>query len=167
MAPRSRRVAPAAEALPPSEAALYLPDGDVVVIDGRRFRIGKMRIGASLRFTDWVVKFMGRGAAFKATLDSFADPSAKAAAVNTMSVLSLLPEDDVAELVAIALSSDEQIDRAWVTEHWDLDWVLPLLAQFTEVNPLGKYMGAVGKVTANLTAQFTSLTPTNGTTRSP
>jgi hypothetical protein len=74
-----------------------------------------------------------------------------------LSILTLLPESDLAELVAIAISNDDAVDRAWVIEHWDLEWVLPLLAQFTATNPLGKYFEPLGKVLMNLQAQMPAL----------
>lgn len=178
--PPSRRggaaAAPAAPAAapPPSEAALYAPDADAVTIDGRRFRIGNMRIGPSLRFTALAVRLMARGEQAARAMLALENPADREAAGGTLSLLTLLPESDLAELVAIALSNDEAVDQAWVIEHWNMAWVLPLLVQFTEVNSIGSYFVPLGKVLVNLQTQMPELLTAaqapapqpNGTTRS-
>jgi hypothetical protein len=155
--------APAA-APPQSEAAFYAPDADAVTIDGRRFRLGNMRIGPSLRFTALAVRLMARGEQAARTMLAIENGTDREAAQTTFSLLTLLPESDLAELVAIALSNDEAVDQAWVIEHWNMDWVLPLLAAFTEYNAIGSYFKPLGKVLVNLQAQMPELM---GTTPSP
>jgi hypothetical protein len=152
--PRAPRAAPTSA--PPGEAALYAPDPDAVTIDGQRFRIGKMRIGPSLRFTELAVRLMARGEQAMRTMMTM-NGTERETAGSMLSILTLLPESDLAELVAIAISNDDAVDRAWVIEHWDLEWVLPLLAQFTATNPLGKYFEPLGKVLMNLQAQMPAL----------
>lgn len=152
---RPRRAAPPRPPQPPPVEAPPTgpdPDPDVFVVAGRTFRLGKMGIGPSIRFADWASKFIARGSVASRTLQGLEGP-ARDQAVAAMGLLTLLPESDLLELTAIALSNAEPVDSAWVTEHWDLEWVLPLLARWTEINPIGKYIGPLGRLIQNVMAQ--------------
>jgi hypothetical protein len=158
-----RRPAPA----PVDETTLYMPpDVAIVAFGDQRFRVGKMPMGASMRFTRLMAGWLTRAQSTIAAIQAIDDATERDRATATLNWIDLLPEHDLAELLAIALSSnaDAPVTAAWVQEQWDFGQAMDVLDAWLARNAIADYIARLGKLMQTVTRTMPPTPPAGSTT---
>lgn len=123
------------------------PDVKELTVDGETIPITKLSMRQWLGLGRWAAE----AAAHMAEAipeDTFRRMAANETSnlEDMLAMIEALDEDHLARLLAILTGKTPE----WVTEHFDMDWVLDYLIALNEVQPLAGILGKVMKLRASL-----------------